>query len=87
MKTNFTLCLIPSSIVAAVMAELAETTKPKPRFLRENPGHWRERGEQMRFLAKGISDLKTKATMVRLADEYDKLAERAEIRIDGRGPK
>jgi hypothetical protein len=74
MKTNFTLPLSPSSNVAAFMAELTGTAKPKPRFLAENRAHWRERGEQMRSLAQGIRDLRTKAAMIRLADEYDKLA-------------
>src|SRR5689334_18566349 len=37
--------------------------------------HWLERAREMRALAEGVSDEKTKETMLRIAKEYEKLAE------------
>jgi hypothetical protein len=37
-----------------------------PRFLADDPNHWRERGEQMRLIAQGISDAKTKKIMLEI---------------------
>jgi hypothetical protein len=42
-----------------------------------DPKHWRDRAAEMRALADTMKDAETIATMQRLADDYDKLAERA----------
>ena len=42
-----------------------------------DPKHWRARAAQMRALAVTMKDAETIAIMNRLADDYDKLAERA----------
>ena len=43
-----------------------------------DPRHWRSRAEEMRVLAEGVSDTKTRRIMTRLADRWDKMADRAE---------
>jgi len=51
-----------------------------------DPEHWRKRAEQMRALAQGIKDAQSKITIRRIANEYDKLAERAERLARGSSP-
>ena len=42
--------------------------------------HWRDRAEEARTLAAGISDHKAKATMLDIAKGYDTMAEHAQAR-------
>jgi hypothetical protein len=42
-----------------------------------NPEHWYNRAAAMRLLAEEMKAIETKSTMLRLADDYDRLADRA----------
>ena len=43
--------------------------------------HWRDRAAEMRALAEGYADKKAAEIMCRLADDYDRLADRAGDRV------
>ena len=49
--------------------------------------HWRERAAQMRVLATTMKQIEARAIMARLAEDYDKLADGAELRANGEVPQ
>jgi molecular chaperone GrpE (heat shock protein) len=51
-----------------------------PTSIANDPEHWRKRAEDMRTLANEIKDPLSKQTMLRIAADYERLAERAEER-------
>jgi hypothetical protein len=51
-----------------------------PSHLAENADHWRKRAEELRHLAEIMSRVKSKEMVLRLAEDYDRLALRAEER-------
>jgi len=55
---------------------------PQAHYIND-PGHWRDRAEEMRALAQDVTDDVARQTMLRLAQDYDRLAARAELRSDG----
>ena len=52
-----------------------------------DPKHWRRRAEGARALAEQIADPEAKRTMLKHADEYERLAQRAQERAAGRLPQ
>ena len=50
-----------------------------PASVFNDPEHWRQRAEEARRMA-DLSDVPSKEAMLRIAEEYEKLAERAEQR-------
>jgi hypothetical protein len=50
--------------------------------LHHDATHWRERAEEARSIAEGMRNPATKGVMLKLAEDYDRLAARAEIRAN-----
>jgi hypothetical protein len=51
-----------------------------------DPQHWRDRAKEARALADQINDAEAKAAMLRIAEDYERLAKRAEARGLGHLP-
>ena len=47
--------------------------------------HWRDRAAEMRLLSDDMKDPKARSMMLRLANDYEKLADRAEDRATREG--
>jgi hypothetical protein len=54
-------------------------------FINE-PEHWHTRAEEARALANQMTDAEAKVAMLRIAEDYERLAQRAEDRTLGRLP-
>jgi hypothetical protein len=54
-----------------------------PSHFVNDPQHWLDRAAEMRALAETMKDAAAKAIMLRLADDYRRLSERAKARADG----
>jgi hypothetical protein len=53
----------------------------------EDEKHWRKRAEQMRSLAAAMPDQQQSVLMTDLAEEYDRLADKAALRAKGQTPE
>ena len=56
-----------------------------PTYHVNNSKHWRGRAAQMRALSEMMKDIDATTIMLRLADDYDILADRADARSNGGG--
>jgi hypothetical protein len=54
-----------------------------PSVFLNDPQRWRDRADQMRALASESSDPESRTIMLRVANDYDLLARRAERRAQG----
>jgi hypothetical protein len=52
--------------------------------LLNNPESWRQRAAEARAIASGMTDPNAKRTMLGVAQSYERLAERAELRTRDR---
>jgi hypothetical protein len=52
-----------------------------------DPKHWLDRAKEARALAEQIGDPEAKRTMLKNADDYERLAHRAQERAAGRLPQ
>jgi hypothetical protein len=48
--------------------------------------HWRKRAEEARAIADQMMDAMARRAMMRIATDYDKIADRAEARAMGKPP-
>jgi hypothetical protein len=55
-----------------------------PTRITNDPNHWRERAAKMRELARTMTDTQSAILMNEFAADYDKLAERAAIKTNGK---
>jgi hypothetical protein len=61
-------------------AHLRRKSIPHPDYLFKTTTHWRMRAEKMRTLAEEANDSTVRAMMLRIAADYDRLAESADDR-------
>jgi hypothetical protein len=57
-----------------------------PSSLVDDPEHWRSRAEEARSIAEELSDPEAKRMMLRIVSDYERLAERAELRATKQSP-
>ena len=55
--------------------------------LADNADHWRKRAQELRHLAEIMSRVKPKEMVLRLAEDYDRIALRAEERAKESGER
>jgi Pectate lyase, N terminus len=48
-----------------------------------DPAHWRQRAEEARTVAEQMYEPQSKEAMLRIAKDYERLAERAALRAKG----
>src|SRR5262249_37363140 len=66
--------------------QLTAGEMPNRSFLND-PRHWRDRAAEARTRADQLDDPQSKSAMLRIADDYELLAERAEARASGHSSK
>ena len=67
-----------------LILELYLRPSPVAKVPINDPKHWRERAEEARTVADEMNDPDSKRKMLRIADDYEELARRAEKRLRDR---
>jgi hypothetical protein len=52
----------------------------------DDPQHWRKRAKEVRTLAGSVGDPETRATLLQIAEDYERLAKQAERRAAPKRP-
>jgi hypothetical protein len=65
--------------LALAMTLTTNISPPDPSRL-DDPRHWRDKAEEARTKAEEMGDSEARETMGRVADDYERLAKRAEER-------
>jgi hypothetical protein len=79
-------CTQPEWEAWTLLGSVIRLDSVSPSFIND-PKHWRDRAQESRARAEQLDDLEAKATMLRIAADYDQLAERAEQRARGETPR
>jgi hypothetical protein len=58
----------------------------KPHFIYD-PGHWQRRAEEAREVADSLKDPEARKSMLKIANEYERLAQRARERAAKGAPR
>jgi hypothetical protein len=58
-----------------------------PRSILDDPEHWRRCAEDARHVAKQLDDPAMKTAMLRIAKDYERIAEQIELRTHGPQPR
>jgi len=69
------------SPIAQTRASVPDASEDVPKIPINDPKHWRERAEEARTVADELTDSNAKRKMLRIADDYEELARRAEKRL------
>ena len=70
-----------SSLIVILRARASVEVRVMPKSRINDPRHWRERAQEARIVADALTDPDSNSRMLRVAEDYEVLAQRAEQRL------